>query len=153
MCFSATRVAHNCASMLLMMSPRCKVTNWMLSVTRWIGFWSSLIRWLPSACCDRRVGMPIPDRVEAYFACAAIAPCKLSDINTRACSTTTDMSMVLMVDEMRSCAKTLDGSPQIKALRITSSFSIFANLAKRRTSDIYTSTASLGHQLLCLKVL
>ena len=39
--------------------------------------------------------MPVPDRVEAYFACAAIAPCNLSDISTRACSTTTAMSMVL----------------------------------------------------------
>ena len=77
----------------------------------------------------------ISDRVEAYFACAAIAPCNLSDISTRACSTTTDMSMELMVEEIRSCAETSDGSPQMKAQRITSSFSIFANLAKRRTSD------------------
>ena len=112
----------------------------------------TLIRWLPSACCGRGVGMPVPDRVEAYFACAAIAPCNLSAISTRACSTTTDMSMELMVEEIRSCAETSDGSPQMKAQRITSSFSIFANLAKRRTSDIYTSTASPGHQFLCLKV-
>ena len=47
---------------------------------------------------------------------------------TRACSTTTDMSTVLMVDEMRSCAETSAGSPQMKAQRNKSSFSIFANL-------------------------